>query len=127
MRLPAALSDSTFARWIEREGKRIGYCILFREPRRKLLKILDCILQEPESQLAPALHAIVRFGAAEGCDGVLTNVSSGLYKSALRASGFIPGRALRCNLLEGTHSFPLQSLDERFWLIMPIDRDHFEY
>ena len=126
-KLPPFLSDATSAQWIESDGKRIGYCVLFRESRRKLLKVLDIIVEEPESQLVPALRAIVRFGATAGCDGVLTNVSTGLYKRALRSAGFVPGRALRCNLLEGTHSFLGQTLDESFWLIMPIDRDHFEY
>ena len=125
--VPSQVRPGLRSWWFTKGGRKIGYCILYREEKRSLLKIIDCIVCDPKAHLPGAFRTIRAHAAQIGADAVTTNVAGELYSAAVRRAGFFPANRIRCTLLVGDLPPSADTADESFWFNSPIDRDNFAY
>lgn len=126
--VPKGLKNDLFVFWCVREGEKVGYCVLYREEGRNILKIIDFLCRDSLNEFVGCLRAIIRFAIDNSFDAITTNVASKLYGEALRSVGFIRSIPVRCTLVLLRPAFLKRlNFNGSFWLQLPIDRDNFDY
>lgn len=128
LEVPEVIKKDVFAFWCVKGGKKVGYCVLYRESRRNILKLIDILCRDSVEDFVGSLRAIVQYGIHNSYDAITTNVASEIYGNALRSVGFIKSIPVRC-LLFFLRPELLRKLffDGLFWVQLPIDRDNFDY
>ena len=126
--VPPAVKAGMLSFWIKDGSTRIGYCVLYADAPRNVLKLVDVLCEQPARRLAPCIAAIRSFAIANGYDVVTTNVAGGLHQRALVASGFWPvSDVVSYLLITDPDALRHETYDGDFWLQLPIDRDNFDY
>ena len=125
--VPQMSGGSLSAYWFLRKGNRIGYCVLYYDSNRSLLKIIDCLVTNAADYLTPALRTLLVYAMRNNYDAVKMNAAGAVYQQSLRRAGYWAGKRLRCNLIGGSHKIPQSSINESLWALTPIDRDNFTY
>jgi hypothetical protein len=122
------MKDDTLPFWCINAGRRIGCCLLYRDRRRNVLKMLDLLCEDPVGGTARCIAAVRTYAVMNRFDAITTNVAGGLHRAAFLRSGFWPVRRIPSYVIptdRETMSRP--AYDDRFWFQMPIDRDNSDY
>lgn len=126
--VPPTLKAGTLPFWIKDGGTRIGYCVLYADASRNVLKLIDVLCSQPARRLAPCIAAIRSFAIANGYDVVTTNVAGALHQRALIACGFWPvSDVVSYLLVTDAKVMQHETYGGDFWLQLPIDRDNYDY
>lgn len=126
--VPPSLKAGTLPFWIKDGNRRIGYCVLYAEVSRNVLKLLDVLCEQPLQKLAQCIAVIRSFAIERGYDVVTTNVAGALHQRALVAAGFWPvSRVVSYLIITDPDAMRQTTYDGDFWLQLPIDRDNAEY
>jgi len=125
---PHFIQPDLKAYWIIRNDEKIGYVILYLDKSRNVLKILDLLSTKPEVNLIPCFKSIKNYAIVRNYDAVITNISSQIYISAAKKSGFKKLNSVRCNLFLLNDKFDFKDINsDMFWYQSPLDRDNFYY
>lgn len=126
--VPTTLKNDLFVFWCVKGGKKVGYCVLYREVRRNILKLIDVLCRDSVEDFVSCLRAIVGYVINNSYDAITTNVASELYGNALMSVGFIKSIPVRCTVVFLRAELLKKFIfDGSFWLQLPIDRDNFDY
>ena len=126
--VPPTVKPGTLPFWINDGPTRVGYCVLYADKSRNVLKLIDVLCERPAERLAPCIATICSFAIANGYDVVTTNVAGTLHQKALVASGFRPvSNVVSYLLITDPEAMEHETYDGEFWLQLPIDRDNYDY
>ena len=129
LEVPAAQRADTLPFWICEGQERLGYCLLFQDTKRGVLKLIDLLCADPTRNLVRCLELIRWFVIDGGFDAVTTNMSGNLYQAALKRAGFLqvgPPIAGYVVFVD-TELADRYPFDGAYWYQAPIDRDNFAY
>lgn len=126
--IPGKFKKNVLPFWMVRNGEKIGYCVLYKDRARNVLKIIDILCEDIEQNMRDCIIAVRYFAILNKYDAIITNVASGLYRESLKKSGFIQSKRIRCTFFPLQSDLDIKSSEEdSFWLQLPIDRDSFGY
>ena len=127
MEVPDKQKKDLMVYWCLEKTNRIGYCILYRDESRNIIKLID-LLADNILSLRKCLNAIRYYAIQHNFDAITTNAASKVYSEALEAEGFIKVKKVRSTVffLNKSHLTECK-FDDTFWMQLPIDRDNFGY
>jgi hypothetical protein len=126
--VPEVIKKDLFTFWCVKKNQKIGYCILYRDINRNILKLLDFLCENDLEILVECLKSIRHFAISNKYDAITTNVASEYYKRALAMADFKKSKEVRSIISLINADFTDQEIfNQSFWLQMPIDRDDFFY
>ncbi len=126
--VPAVIKKDLFTFWITNDGSRIGYCVLYRDIKRNILKIIDILCENPGRNLGSCLDAILGFAISRRFDTVITSVTGDLAGRRLKGTGFIELKPVRSRVyFYDEETWRNARYDGSFWYQTPIDRDNLFY
>ena len=96
--VPKSFKKNLFAFWMIKKGKKIAYCVLYRDSTRNVLKLIDILCENIAQNMKDSISAVRYFAISNKYDAVTTNVASEIYSNAFETSGFIKNKAVRCTL-----------------------------
>ena len=125
---PVPIVHDLLSFWIMKENKRIGYCVLYQDRRRNVLKLVDLLCENPKKNLKGCLATIRSYAISHLYDAITTNVASALYGKAMWATGFLKIRPVRSTVFFFNQElFRDVVADDTLLFQMPIDRDNYDY
>lgn len=124
--VPVTIKKNLHPHIVTHDGQPAGYCILYYEEKRNVLKILDLIVFN-EKHFPSTLGCIKRIALTMQVDGILANVGSEFYQKKLSGSGFVRGTKSECIVFDVRGHLAGEVPDGNFWYQMFIDRDTFFY
>ncbi len=126
--VPPTVKPGMLCFWFTEAGRKVGYCVLYNDAPRRVLKLLDVLCERPAEWLGRCVAAIRAFAIAQRFDVITTNVAGALHQKALEENGFWPAGDVAAYLLvTAPKAMERQTYDESFWLQLPIDRDNYDY
>jgi hypothetical protein len=126
--VPARLRGDTQAFWFTEHGRRVGYCVLYSDRTRNILKVLDVVCERPKPTLCRCVAEIRAHAIRSGYDAVTTNIAGDLHQGAFVKAGFWPVASIvSYAIITDPELMAAETCDGRFWLQMPIDRDNIDY
>lgn len=127
---PENIKKNVFKFWFEENDCRIGYCVLYNDSRRNILKILDILCANPEENNTKCFNAIVKYSVNNKYDAITTNLAGRkiIIADALRRSGFKKFKSIRSNIfILNKDMEDTLDMGDSLWFQAPIDRDDFYY
>jgi len=126
--VPEVMRNDLFPYWFMKDGRKIGYCVLYRDGKRNILKIIDILCEDARNNLVKLFKTVRRFAIQNNYDAITTNIAGELYANALKSVGFIKIMPIRCTVFVLGEEFMSNcNFNNTFWVQLPIDRDNFDY
>lgn len=125
--VPKNIAENLLLYWCKEKSKRIGYCILYLDRKRNIIKLID-LLSDGCENLKKCISALRCYSIQNNYDAITTNVASKIYMDALQSEGFIKVKEVRATIFSLGRSYLTDhGYNDNFWMQFPIDRDNFRY
>jgi hypothetical protein len=124
--VPDSIKKSLFLYSVLYKNIFYGYCVLFYEKERNILKIIDFLIFD-EKLISPLLNCVKKIAISMKADGILANIGSSFFQDSFRLKGFFRGKKSDCIILDINNRLCGELLNDSFWYQMLIDRDTFFY
>ena len=125
--VPKKLAMDLLPFWCVENGRKIGYCVLYRDKKRNIIKLIDLLSDEGED-LRKCVSMVRYYAVQNNYDAITTNVASRIYQDAFQREGYLKVKKVRATVfLLDKVNFSDCGFDDSFWMQFPIDRDNFRY